>query len=202
MADINGTTGDDTLFGFLYETNSIVGGKGNDTITGGTLDDIIRGRAGNDVIDGGKGNDFITGDAGNDKITGGKGDDRVDGGDGDDIIYGRDGDDIIVGGSGNDQLIGDAGNDRLYGGIGDDKLAGGVGADTFVFNSSDGKDTITDFSHVAGDKIEFDRTGLTYADLVFTDSSNGLIVSYGSHGDTILLKGIHTVESSDFIFHG
>lgn len=60
-----------------------------------------------------------------------------------------------------DTLEGFAGNDRLHGGSGADNLYGGSGSDTFIFTSlkdSYGKkafrDTIYDFSHREGDKID------------------------------------------------
>ncbi len=57
-------------------------------------------------------------------------------------MEGGDGDDSISGGRGDDLLNGDEGNDRL---------AGGPGGDTFYFDGSDGKDTITDFKKGSDD---------------------------------------------------
>lgn len=63
---------------------------------------------------------------------------------------------MLVGGAGDDTLSGKGGADKLLGGTGDDVLTGGKGADHFVFKSVaavDG-DTIRDFSHAQGDRID------------------------------------------------
>lgn len=180
-----------------YFLPQVEGTKNDDVLVGGTDASSIRGKAGDDIINGGTGNDFITGDAGNDKITAGKGDDRVDGGDGNDIVYGRDGDDIILGGAGDDRLMGDAGSDVLAGGTGNDLLSGGADADLFVFGLGDGADTVVDF--VSGsDLLDLSATGLSFGDLVITTTAAGTTVSYGS--DSIFLKGVASVSSSDFAF--
>ena len=180
-----------------YFLPQLEGQKTDDNLTGGTDASSIRAKAGDDIVNGGTGNDFITGDAGNDKITAGKGDDRVDGGDGDDIVYGRDGDDIVLGGAGNDRIMGDAGNDWIWGGTGNDLLAGGADWDTFVFDTGDGMDTIVDFVS-GGDTIDLSATGLTFGDLVITTTASGTTVAYGS--DSIFLKGVASVNASDFAF--
>ena len=74
MADLFGTTGDDTL-------------------TGALDDDLLVGDLGNDVLQGLEGSDQLVGDAGADTL---------DGGDGDDFIWAGMGDDAIIGGSGTD----------------------------------------------------------------------------------------------------
>jgi Ca2+-binding RTX toxin-like protein len=76
-----------------------------------------------------------------------------------DTLTGGTGKDSISGGAGNDSLEGGAGNDTLAGGAGADTLHGGLGADMFVFtalaDSAPGSpDTILDFSHADGDKID------------------------------------------------
>jgi CshA-type fibril repeat protein len=74
---------------------------------------------------------------------------------GNDKLIGGDGDDILFGQGGNDTLEGGKGNDILIGGTGDDTLTGGAGADTFVWLKGDtGSDTITDFKHSEGDKLD------------------------------------------------
>jgi Ca2+-binding RTX toxin-like protein len=69
--------------------------------------------------------------------------------------------DILTGTDKADKLNGLAGNDSLIGGLGKDILTGGVGADVFKFNSVNDSsalqkqaDTITDFKHAQGDKID------------------------------------------------
>jgi Ca2+-binding RTX toxin-like protein len=70
--------------------------------------------------------------------------------------------DILTGTDAADKLSSLAGNDTLIGGLGADKLTGGKGADTFnVYGVDDSgitaetRDTITDFKHSEGDKIDF-----------------------------------------------
>uniref|UniRef100_UPI002499C86D immunoglobulin-like domain-containing protein n=1 Tax=Pseudomonas sp. PS01301 TaxID=2991437 RepID=UPI002499C86D len=78
------------------------------------------------------------------------GNDFLNGGDGDDIIYGQRGDDTLRGGAGNDVLF------------------GGAGKDTFVWKSGDvGTDTIKDFSHAEGDKLDL-------SDLLPSDAETNL----------------------------
>jgi Ca2+-binding RTX toxin-like protein len=67
MADIVGTTGDDTLNGTT----------GDDTIIGLAGNDVINGGDGNDRLDGGQGNDTFTGGAGDDVILGFHGNDTA-----------------------------------------------------------------------------------------------------------------------------
>lgn len=106
---------------------NLVGTSGNDTIVG-TDDD--------DLIDAGGGNDHVEGRGGNDTIYGGAGDDDLFGGDGDDLIYGGDGDDIITGNAGSDTLIGGTGNDIFYGVTPGDVIDGGEGYDRIIFDRS------------------------------------------------------------------
>jgi Ca2+-binding RTX toxin-like protein len=67
MATINGTTGNDKLYGTGTD-DLINGGAGNDTILAGDGDDVIDGGDGDDVITAGFGNQRIVGGAGNDQI--------------------------------------------------------------------------------------------------------------------------------------
>lgn len=77
------------------------------------------------------------------------------------LAYGYGGNDTLRGGTGDDTLYGYVGNDTLYGGAGNDTLSGlgnvtlsgGAGADIFEV-STPLFATITDFSHVQGDKIQ------------------------------------------------
>jgi serralysin len=110
------------------------------------------------------GNDTLNGYAGNDTLYGGNQDDTLYGGDDDDTLYGGlnpiySGNDYLSGEYGNDLLDSGAGDDSLVGGFGNDTLTGGAGRDSFVFNSSsEGVDTITDFS-VADDMLEVSKSG-------------------------------------------
>jgi Ca2+-binding RTX toxin-like protein len=69
--------------------------------------------------------------------------------------------DVLTGTDGADKLNGLAGNDTLIGGLGKDTLTGGIGADVFKFKLVNDSstlpkqaDTITDFKHAQGDKID------------------------------------------------
>ena len=113
--------------------------------------------------------------------------------DGADKLIGNVGDDILFGQGGNDVLSGGAGNDILVGGKGNDTLTGGAGADTFVWlkgdtNTGTGVDTITDFKHGEGDKLDLsdllqgnNDTNLS-SYLKLTTDSSGSTLSVSSTG--------------------
>lgn len=81
-------------------------------------------------------------------------------------LVGNDGANTLKGLAGNDILKGGTGNDKLHGGAGKDTLTGGTGKDSFVFDTAPtSRDTITDFSHAQGDKIQLSKAvfkGFTY----------------------------------------
>jgi Ca2+-binding RTX toxin-like protein len=153
VADIWGTSGDDTLYAdsnihsaLLSGIGSTIhGGDGRDTIYGGAGADHLFGDSGidtlfggdnNDVLDGGSGDDTLWGDAGNDTLYGGDDNDTLHGGADNDTLHGGTGNDTLDGGTGNDTIFGDDGNDTIVGGAGVDVMSGGTGPDTFVFNSA------------------------------------------------------------------
>lgn len=79
-------------------------------------------------------------------------------------------DDVIdtSGSNSADSITGGNGNESIKAGLGNDTLTGGLGADIFVFDtSSEGVDTITDFSAAQGDKIQVSALGfgITAGDL-------------------------------------
>jgi Ca2+-binding RTX toxin-like protein len=99
----------------------------------------------NTILGGSSNADTMTGDTGNDLIFGGGGADTISGGNGTNLL---------VGDAGNDGITGGTGSDWLIGGAGTDTLTGGTGADYFVFlATTDGTDTIADFTTAQGDKI-------------------------------------------------
>ncbi|MBW4973613.1 Hint domain-containing protein [Roseovarius mucosus] len=119
----SGFTGSATL-----ETgDSLVGGDGNDTLIGGTANDTIEGGNDSDSILAGAGNDRIFGDAGNDSLDGGADADTLFGGTGNDTINVSQGD-SAEGGDGDDFFrltdLGEATTDTitLIGGEGDETL--------------------------------------------------------------------------------
>jgi len=93
---IQGTSGDDKLFGTVLR-DLIIGGGGNDSIVGRAGDDCLIGGAGDDRISGGEGNDVILGGPGNDSLTGREGDDTIDGEGGIDNVNGGPGTDTCTG---------------------------------------------------------------------------------------------------------
>jgi Ca2+-binding RTX toxin-like protein len=136
------------------------------------------------------------------------------------------GNDVLTGTAKNDTLSALAGNDILTGGLGADKLTGGLGADIFKYVSigdsgitTKTRDTITDFKHSEGDKIDLSAIVLP-SDQSFTyigtiafsndataqlrlDPKTGLL--YGStNADnipefSILLSGVKSLVPEDFI---
>jgi VCBS repeat-containing protein len=122
------------------------------------------------------------------------------------IAFGLNGNDIIVTGSGDDVLVGGQNNDVLGGGAGNDVLIGGGGADTFVFKPGGGHDTILDFSHHQGDKIDlrgydfanFEALSLSVSGLdTLIDLGNGNIVTVHNTA----LQSQTTLIANDFILH-
>ena len=134
---------EDTYLGDRF-ANRVRLGDGNDGALGGRGDDVLLGEEGNDLLLGGFGKDKLYGGTGNDALSGGANEDR------------------LWGEAGNDTLAGGLAADVLVGGRGRDVLSGGGGADRFVFESiadfggrtRAGADTISDFSHKQGDRID------------------------------------------------
>jgi Ca2+-binding RTX toxin-like protein len=211
MAIITGTSGNDTLFGVLDTTTTMINlefpGSGISrafpSTTPADVDDTINGLAGDDTIralDGSGSNDTLNGDSGND------------------VIFGNDGNDRINGGSGNDSLQGGIGNDIIFGGLGQDSYNGDSGADTFVFTDvtespSDGinkekMDHIHGFNRLEGDKIDVSRidADLTLpGDQAFIEAdgiySGGVLTVHVDGGDDlqIFFVGNPPLSVVDFI---
>ena len=127
------------------------------------------------------GSETFTGGSGADTLYGGRGNDTINGGDGDDTLYGGDDEDTLRGDAGNDVLIGGPGNDNLYGGTGDDD---------FIWNLSDGNDSIqgtsSEFALGSTKRIIF-GPGILPSDLSMEVTSPlGLkFVVNNSHGEPI-----------------
>ena len=123
------------------------------------------------------------------------------GGSGADDVTGNDAANTLIGNGGDDTLAGGAGDDVLDGGAGDDTLTGGAGADVFRYRLAGfGADTITDFTR-GTDVIDLRNTGLVFADLSISASSQDLVIDAGS-GNTITLSGQAgvTLAATDFVF--
>jgi Ca2+-binding RTX toxin-like protein len=106
-------------------------------IDGTSGDDTLNGTSGDDVITGFDGDDTIDGLGGNDTISGGTGADTINGGDGVDVLYsdttspllGSGSDPILDHGTEIDTLVAGDGEDFLFAGYGD-SADGGAGNDT------------------------------------------------------------------------
>jgi Ca2+-binding RTX toxin-like protein len=192
--------------------NMITGSDDGDTLSGAAGNDTIQGGAGNDVVDGGDGDDLLRGGAGSDTVTGGAGNDQ---------LFGDGGNDSLSGGAGNDTLDGGAGADTLSGGAGADVF---IFRPAQFGDGAGNRDVITDFSHAQGDKIALtlvDANSLTTAmdkfryigaaafdhkpgELHFEVHNGDGYVMADTNGDgiadfTILLKGVTTLQVSDFL---
>lgn len=160
---------------------------------------------------------------GNDVMTGNSGADYFRGYDGKDQLFGLQGNDVLVGGNGNDKLYGERGNDKLLGGAendllngfeGTDIMTGGTGADAFVFTSKAasnayyGYDTITDFSHAEGDRMDLRDIDKFSGDTIFrfigkaafTGSKMDLRYSVGA-SDTYVYGDTNGDRVADFRIH-
>ncbi|WP_138498128.1 pre-peptidase C-terminal domain-containing protein [Nostoc sp. PA-18-2419] len=162
----NGTSGDDTIYGWAN------GGNANTT----SGNDILNGAAGNDNLFGGTENDSLIGGDGNDTLDGGTGTDSLNGGTGNDTYIVDSGADIITeaansgtdsvrssvsytlmanvenltltgsraingtGNSLNNFLFGNSSNNTLNGRTGNDTLDGNLGND--ILNGEDGNDSL------------------------------------------------------------
>lgn len=185
----SGTDGADN-FNLLNGDDTFAAGGGADTINGASGDDSILGEAGNDSLIGSSGNDTLDGGADNDLLNGGN--DL-------DVLNGGAGNDTLLGGRDADTLDGGADNDVLEGGSGADILTGGTGADVFVFNSTSGQDTVTDFEDGV-DSFDVKALGVTsMADMVVTQIDAGVLVDLGG-GNTITLENaiLADIDLTDF----
>jgi len=131
------------------------------------------------------------------RIEGGEGDDHIEGREraedvhglaGDDVLVGHGGDDAMRGGRGRDRLDGGDGDDWLSGGRDDDTLTGGRGADLFNSFEDAGRDIVTDFSAMEGDRIELDPG------VAFTVLQQGADVVVQMKGAELVLRGVEVVR--------
>ncbi len=100
-------------------------------------------------------------------------------------LDGTDGDDIIISGDSGDDLNGLGGQDVLIGRAGDDHLTGGADRDLFLFEdaTTDGMDTIYDFSAAEGDIINldalFDALGVGTREVLTNESGGNTTLTIG-----------------------
>lgn len=146
------------------------------------LSDRLFGSSLSDTIAGGDGDDSLAGLAADDHLAGNQGADSLDGGLGADTL---------VGGKGADLLVGGAGADLLSGDRGDDTLTGGTGADTFSFSTPVGRDVVTDFNILEGDRVVIAQGASPYTIALQGDDT---VISFGD-GDAVTLTGVHLPQS-------
>ncbi|MEH1838429.1 MAG: DUF4347 domain-containing protein [Nostoc sp.] len=116
-------------------------------------------------------------------------------------LNGTNGADNLVGKNNGDIINAQAGNDTITGNQGNDILTGGGGKDRFVYNLGDGVDTITDFGGLGKgsnpsaaiiaevDTLKFQGAGLTARNLLLTQNSNNLEVTFeGVANDKVILQ--------------
>lgn len=179
--------GEHVVLGGTNNSETIIGGDGDDAIWGDGGHDSLEGGYGVDHIFGGTGNDIITdrgsdigefdvihGDAGDDVINPGMGLDLVFGGLGQDFIAGGSEDKNVFGGEGTDFIRGGGGFNFLQGNEGDDWMEGGDSFNTLAGESSElffnsriiGHDVLlagsndTDFDAESGDDIMVQSQGI------------------------------------------
>jgi VCBS repeat-containing protein len=113
-----------------------------------------------------------------------------------DTLLGTSRSDRLYGYDGNDVLQAEAGDDVVTGGTGNDQLEGGAGRDNYVFALGDGADTIRDSS--TGNTISMEP-GITAESISISRSNGGLLISYGSLGDTIFVENTPGINPWDVI---
>ncbi len=196
------------------------------TYNGTTAANTVTGTPEGDTMSGGAGNDVLAGLGGSDSLSGGADNDSLDGGIGNDTLTGNGGNDTLLGGSGSDRLIGSAGVDVLSGGLDADTFVFATAGES---GSGTTRDLITDFQpgidRIDIGAFDANTTLLAFGtqDFVFLptagavitgagqlryrhDTVNGLTFVEGNTNSTltsmefqIVLTGIHTLTSADFI---
>jgi VCBS repeat-containing protein len=152
---INGTAGEDRLWG---------GGLGNDTINGLGGHDLISGGLANDKLDGGDGNDVLFGNMGDDTLRGGNGRD------------------VLVGGYSNDKLWGGAGADSFHFGatFGDDTVYDFNTAEDQIILDDGVSVTRSRVQDVNGDGLNDLVLSLTIGSVTLLGVSDANLVKYGA----------------------
>lgn len=143
-----------------------------------------------------------TGSSQNNELVGNVGSNQLEGNAGNDTLSGMKGNDTLMGGDGGDRLMGGDGSDRLKGGFGNDALIGGAGRDAFYFYDNNGRDVITDFSVISGEKLIFDDQiwgGTTLsAQQVVSQCAHiiaGNVVFEFSLTESVTLNGVTSLEN-------
>ncbi|QWG18005.1 FecR domain-containing protein [Bradyrhizobium sediminis] len=185
--------------------NQFEGWDGDDQITGNGNTTILYVNAGAGVtvdLAAGTAHGTASGDLANigqDTITGGV--NSVVGSNFGDVLLGSDNAPGTI-----EQFNGLGGNDTLDGRGGTDRLIGGGGADTFVYAAGYGADTIADFHHSDGDRI--DLTGVpgihSLADVLAHATPSGVdtFIDFGG-GNSLTLSNVSlaSLVADDFVFN-
>ena len=151
---------------------------------GNALDNILTGNATDNMLSGGDGNDTLNGGAGTDILEGGIGND---------VLTDTSGSALFNGGAGADILRGGAGAEIFLGGLGNDTITTAAGNDIILFNKGDGQDTFA--TGGTGSDVISLGGGISYADLIFTKSSNDLVLKIGAT-DQITFKNWYAATPS------
>lgn len=206
--EIDGGTGDDTIYGSRRGENVILGGDGNDNLYGNpSPSSTWNGYSATSDIQGGAGNDQIQGTRLNDTLSGGADNDTLSGYSGDDVINGDDGDDVINGGSGNDTIDGGSetgtgqGDVAVYSGNRSDYIISGdqTGLRIIALTGPDGSDYLTDIETLRFADMDVDvATGISGVTLVGTSGDdNGVGTNPAALIGTILNDDISGLDGDD-----
>lgn len=205
---------DGISFGTDTDSDTLIGGDGNDVLYGGTGGSTFDGGAGDDRLYGGSGNDTFKGGAGFDLYNGGGGVDTYDASDATESIvitafagvvllassdgYGAAGEVL----SGISNIIGGAFDDTIEGTNGVNVLIGGAGTDTLTYANATagvtvslaltsaqntggaGTDTISGFENLTGSAFNDTLTGDANANILAGGAGNDLLV--GAAGNDTL----------------
>ncbi|MBO3762540.1 calcium-binding protein [Ciceribacter sp. L1K22] len=162
-SDVEGTSGNDTLTGTVFD-ETLIGGAGNDTYYVDNAGDVVveEADAGTDTVRANR--SYVLGANVENLVLTGTGNTSGTGNSLDNVMTGNSGNNTLNGEAGNDTLKGGSGNDTLNGGSGADRMEGGSGNDTYyVDNAGDvvveswggGTDTVrASRSYTLGSNVE------------------------------------------------
>ena len=182
-------------------------------IEGYDLNDRLDGSANSDTVLGGSGDDSCFGDDGNDLLNGEAGNDRLLGGNGDDTVLGGDGNDYIEGGSGNDRIVRSAGRDSIFGGLGTDIVSFEENNCPVELDLSSpeslssllGASLLNSIEGYSGSLFGDTLSGAQFDDILFGNAGNDQLCGnggadrlFGEDGDDLLSGG----DGFDFLFGG
>ena len=187
----------------LFSIENLTGSNFNDTLEGTAGNNLLAGGGGVDTVSyanatAGENNQGVTVNLG---LTSAQNTIRA----GTDTLSGFEN---LTGSQFNDTLIGTTGNNVITGLGGDDRLTGAGGIDTFFFNETFGRDTITDFT--AGpnsgshDLIAFDHTIFADFDAVLAASTqvgtSAVITVDAQNSVTLSNVSVGSLHHDDFAF--